>query len=144
MTGGWGVSFTWADIISPKVACIKARHSTRIWWATDQRLFFACWWQEIVFLPKFPYRVFGASYSDFIIIVTVNMWSVYEGRGYVNLLLAGVCGLASCSTFHLNAFPCTKNDVARHVDPEAFCTRVKAVVAFRRTWFVPRQCDIMS
>ena len=72
------------------------------------------------------------------------MWSVYEGRGYVNLLLAGVCGLASCSTFHLNAFSCTKNNVARHIDPEAFSTRVKAVVAFRGTWFVPRQCDIMS
>ena len=72
------------------------------------------------------------------------MWSVYEGRGYINLLLAGVWGLASCCAFHLNAFSCTKNNVARHVDPEAFCTRVKAVVAFRRTWFVPRQCDIMS
>ena len=72
------------------------------------------------------------------------MWSVYEGRGYVNLLLAGVCGLASCSTFHLNAFSCTKNNVARHIDPEAFNSWVKAVVAFRRTWFVPRQCDIMS
>ena len=72
------------------------------------------------------------------------MWSVYEGRGYINLLLAGVWGQASCSTFHLNAFSCTKNNVARHIDPEAFSTRVKAVVAFRGTWFVPRQCDIMS